>query len=112
MTKHEEFIWWLKGFAELSPTPPTQEQWNSIVEHMNLLFNKVTSPAPGDIPLKDSKKVLTQEEIRKWFEQNKFPQIQPPYYDPNRPYIVPYCMPTVTPSPILPPGADKITLTC
>jgi len=90
MTKHEEFIWWLKGFAELSPTPPTQEQWNSIVEHMNLLFNKVTSPAPGDLPLKDSKKVLTQEEIRfrKWFEQNKFPP------------------------PILPPGADKITLTC
>jgi hypothetical protein len=40
----EQFAYWFQGFAELSPTPPTQEQWDSIREHLALVFKKVTSP--------------------------------------------------------------------
>ena len=44
---HEQFCYWLQGFAELSPaTPPTPEQWKSIQEHLALTFKKVTPPLP------------------------------------------------------------------
>lgn len=44
----DQFAWWLQGFAELSATPPTQEQWDSIREHLGLVFNKVTQPLPPE----------------------------------------------------------------
>jgi hypothetical protein len=40
----EQFLYWLQGFAELSATPPTAEQWKSIREHLALCFKKVTPP--------------------------------------------------------------------
>lgn len=47
----EQFCYWLQGKAELDPTPPTPEQWDSIREHLALVFVKVTRPvfptAPG-----------------------------------------------------------------
>lgn len=46
----EQFAYWLNGFAELSTEPPTAEQWQSIKEHLALVFNKVTPPAPGNTP--------------------------------------------------------------
>ena len=49
MTAHD-FCLWLNGFAELSTEPPTSEQWQSIKEHLALVFNKVTPPAPGNTP--------------------------------------------------------------
>ena len=30
----ERFVFWLNGFAELTPEPPTPEQWKSIKEHL------------------------------------------------------------------------------
>lgn len=44
------FCYWLNGFAELSTDQPTAEQWKSIKEHLALVFNKVTPPAPGNVP--------------------------------------------------------------
>lgn len=38
----EQFAYWMQGFCELSPVPPTPEQWKSIREHLDLVFNKVT----------------------------------------------------------------------
>jgi hypothetical protein len=38
----EQFVFWLQGFAELNASPPTQAQWQSIREHLNLVFKKVT----------------------------------------------------------------------
>lgn len=38
----EQFCYWLQGRAELDPTPPTAEQWQSIREHLDLVFEKVT----------------------------------------------------------------------
>jgi hypothetical protein len=40
----EQFAYWLQGFAELTPQPPTQEQWDSIKAHLQLLFKKETPP--------------------------------------------------------------------
>lgn len=37
-----QFALWLQGFAELNATPPTAEQWQSIREHLQLVFTKVT----------------------------------------------------------------------
>lgn len=46
----ENFCFWLNGFAELTPEPPTAEQWKSIKEHLALVFTKVTPKAPGNDP--------------------------------------------------------------
>ena len=50
----QQFAYWLQGFAELHAEPPTPEQWQSIREHLALVFNKVT-PAlmkrPGDFQI-------------------------------------------------------------
>lgn len=46
----ERFVFWLNGFAELTPEPPTPEQWKSIKEHLALVFTKVTPKATGNDP--------------------------------------------------------------
>lgn len=40
----EQFAYWLQGFVELGDQRPTEAQWNSIKEHLQTVFNKVTSP--------------------------------------------------------------------
>lgn len=42
----EQFAYWLQGYAELAGDAPTPEQWQSIKEHLALVFNKVTLPNP------------------------------------------------------------------
>ena len=38
-----EFCYWLQGFIELSnPEEITIEQWDSVKQHLQLVFNKVT----------------------------------------------------------------------
>lgn len=47
----EQFAYWFQGFAELSPTPPTPEQWESMRQHVATVFKKVTTPvAPAVKP--------------------------------------------------------------
>jgi len=38
----EQFCYWLQGRAELDPNPPSFEQWQSIREHLQTVFTKVT----------------------------------------------------------------------
>lgn len=41
----EQFAYWLQGFSELTgDNPPTPEQWQSIKEHLQTVFVKVTPP--------------------------------------------------------------------
>lgn len=40
----QQFAYWLQGFAELNPNAPTQEQWQSIRDHLATVFQKVTPP--------------------------------------------------------------------
>ena len=34
----EQFAYWLNGFVELNDSPPTPEQWQSIKDHLQLVF--------------------------------------------------------------------------
>jgi hypothetical protein len=48
----EQFCYWLQGRAELQPeNPPSAEEWQSIREHLQAVFTKVTpqllSPRPA-----------------------------------------------------------------
>ena len=38
----EQFAYWLQGFAELNADQPSAEQWQSIRDHLNLVFEKKT----------------------------------------------------------------------
>ena len=46
----EQFAYWFQGFAELSPTPPTPEQWQSMRDHVAAVFKKVTPPVAAPAP--------------------------------------------------------------
>jgi len=40
----DEFCRWLQGFAELTKKRPDDEQWQSIKEHLQTVYLKVTPP--------------------------------------------------------------------
>lgn len=40
----EQFAYWMQGFVELNGATPTDEQWQSIKEHLATVFVKVTPP--------------------------------------------------------------------
>ena len=47
----ENFCYWLQGRAELQPdNPPDAEEWAQIVEHLALVFTKVTSQPVSVLP--------------------------------------------------------------
>lgn len=66
----EQFAYWLQGFAELNPNPPTPEQWQSIREHVAAIFKKVTPPvapvAPAPVP---AAKPIPLSDMAKHFEE-------------------------------------------
>ena len=42
----DQFAYWLQGFSELNDGPPTAKQWQSIRDHLALVFTKVTPSYP------------------------------------------------------------------
>jgi hypothetical protein len=44
----QAFAYWLQGFVELNGELPTQAQWDSIVKHLNLVFDKITPEVKTD----------------------------------------------------------------
>lgn len=40
----EQLAYWMQGFAELHPEPPSPAQWQSIREHVASVFDKETPP--------------------------------------------------------------------
>lgn len=46
----EQFAYWLQGYAELNDAPPSAEQWQSIRDHLALVFHKVTPPMQWRTP--------------------------------------------------------------
>lgn len=81
----EQFVYWLQGFAELGgETPPTQEQWKSIIAHLRLVFNKKTPELNLDKLLKEE-----AERIRKrQNEKDRWPSMpQTPPYTLGDPHI-------------------------
>lgn len=45
-----DFCYWLQGFCELTAQAPTQQQWDVIMEHLNLVFDKRTSVVSTGAP--------------------------------------------------------------
>jgi hypothetical protein len=43
-----DFVYWLQGYAELSESAPTTEQWESIKRHLALVFKHEIDPSMGD----------------------------------------------------------------
>lgn len=38
----EQFVYWLQGYAEISGSAPTEEQWQVVKDHLQLVFKKET----------------------------------------------------------------------
>lgn len=79
----QDFCYWLKGFSELSGAQPTPEQWQSIKEHLDTVFVKVTPPVKATPPQLDADK-LRDIFDRAAKEHQKTPIIWP-HYDPRQP---------------------------
>lgn len=84
----QQFVYWLQGFAELTPNPPTAEQWQSIREHLATVFRKVT-PAVGPMakPAMDHDK---EGALKRFFEKNQQDRVAPVPSMPNWPPYQPY----------------------
>lgn len=46
---HEQFCYWLQGFAEVNGYAPTAEQWEVIKEHLQATYVKAT-PSHQPVP--------------------------------------------------------------
>jgi hypothetical protein len=44
----KDFVYWLQGFAELHKDPPSEEQWQAIKNHLNLVFKHEIDPSMPD----------------------------------------------------------------
>jgi hypothetical protein len=77
----QQFAYWLQGFAELNPDPPTADQWKSIREHLAMVFKKVTPPVASPINLGGDKRLadLLEESRKKQFIQPQNPWPYQPY---------------------------------
>lgn len=77
----ENFCYWLQGFIELNGNKsPTSEQWALIIEHINLVFNKVTPE------LKEDKRIDLSELLKKIEDNNKHKEIEWPTIMPTKPF--------------------------
>ena len=47
----EQFCYWMQGFCELNCEPPTKEQWQSIKDHLGIVFDKVTPETPFKVDM-------------------------------------------------------------
>lgn len=81
----EQFTYWLQGFAELNPQAPNAEQWQSIRDHLNLVFKKetpvrVVGPAvaePARNPLDEAIRRSKEQGAPQWPGVNPFRPIDP-----------------------------------
>lgn len=77
----DQFVYWLQGYVELTQRQaPTPEQWNSICEHLDLVFAKVTPPvAPFD-----GQSAKSFEELLRQYRDTTLP----PHWWQSHPYTV------------------------
>ena len=78
-----QFALWLQGFAELNAEPPTKEQWQSIREHLQLVFTKVTPEVKRPVidltGNKDLRKLIDSARNAQAY-QPPVPQVYQPYF--------------------------------
>lgn len=44
----QDFCYWLQGYAEVARSRPSEDQWQCILDHLKLVFEKVTPPMPEE----------------------------------------------------------------
>lgn len=59
----EQFVYWMQGFAELNESPPSPEQWQSIREHLQLVFKKETPKIIFGLPASDYDRMRRKESL-------------------------------------------------
>jgi hypothetical protein len=59
----EQFCYWLQGYCELNGRPPSQEEWESIKEHLQTVFKKVTRVSPFSIDKVESQPYIGSRPI-------------------------------------------------
>lgn len=72
----DQFCYWLQGYAELNDAPPGRGQWQSIREHLAMVFNKATPQMPQPQPL------TLKEQLDKLRKETP----TPPPYNPFNPF--------------------------
>lgn len=73
----EQFCYWLQGRAEMHPNnPPSAEEWKMIVEHLQLVFQKV-APKADQKPLHEP----LQDYVKRMQDQNR--TVVSPVFAPN-----------------------------
>lgn len=60
----EQFVYWMQGFSELNESPPSPEQWQSIREHLQLVFKKETPKMICGLPASDSDRMRRMESLK------------------------------------------------
>lgn len=86
----EQFAYWLQGFAELNPQAPNAEQWQSIRDHLQLVFKKVTpervtgpaiaSPALPPADISEAIRRFNEQKQRESFPFKPFRHPDPNYW--------------------------------
>jgi hypothetical protein len=79
-----QFTIWLQGFAELNAEPPTKEQWQSIREHLQLVFTKVTP----EVKPKARIDMSGNEEVKRLIGKAREGQYQPAPASVYQPYFL------------------------
>lgn len=71
----EQFCYWMQGFVELSGNfPPTLEQWKSIGEHLQQVFNKKTPPMLGPAIASPAREPIKRDQVSPYqIPPNTFP---------------------------------------
>ena len=42
----DQFVYWLQGYAEINGCAPSEEQWQVVKDHLQLVFKKETPAYP------------------------------------------------------------------
>lgn len=69
----ENFTYWMQGYVELVGEVPTKEQWKSIVEHLELVFTKVTATFTQESWDKLFPKEVDKGFFPDWYENHRTP---------------------------------------
>jgi hypothetical protein len=80
-----QFTLWLQGFAELNAAPPTQEQWQSIREHLQLVFKKVTPEVKAPTKNDGAKEVDLAKVLEEYKKKVFAPHTPWPFIPPSNP---------------------------
>jgi hypothetical protein len=73
----EQFCYWLQGFCELTDNAPTELQWRTIKQHLELCFKPIANPVHESRPLDANQKRIVQSILDQAKKKDDKPARQP-----------------------------------